>query len=63
MRKVAKFNEVSKMQFIKDCVNVFGTDNVENVYSKYEKISMPKRGTKFSAGHDICTPFRKGKNY
>lgn len=57
MKKIAKFSKVSKMQFIKDCVNVFGTDNVEDVYSKYENINLPKRGTKFSAGHDICTPF------
>lgn len=57
MRKIAVFRKVSEEQFIGDCSNAFGNDNILDIRKKYKEINLPKRSTRFSAGHDICTPF------
>lgn len=57
MKRVAEFSKVSKSQFINDCTKTFGSDNIEDMYIKYESLTLPKRSTKYSAGHDICIPF------
>lgn len=57
MRKIAVFRKVSEEQFVGDCLNAFGDDNILDIRKKYKEINLPKRSTRFSAGHDICTPF------
>ena len=47
MRKIAKFEKVSKEEFLKSCDDI-------NVY---ENIKLPKRATKGSAGYDFYAPF------
>ncbi len=48
MKKIAKFEKVSREQFAKD----FG----ENSAQIYEDIKLPKRATKGSAGYDFFAP-------
>lgn len=60
MRRVAKFEKVSWVQFQKDYVDTFGegkTINMDDVKDIYDNIKVPCRKTKFSAGHDISIPF------
>ena len=57
MRRIAVFRKVSEEQFVGDCSNAFGDDNILDIRKKYKEINLPKRSTRFSAGHDICTPF------
>lgn len=52
MKRIARFEKVSKEQFIKDYMDTFG-ESGEDVY---ETITLPRRATKGSAGYDICTP-------
>lgn len=52
MKRIARFEKVSKEQFVKDWADTFGTDG-GNVY---ETIAIPRRATCGSAGYDICTP-------
>lgn len=46
---IARFEKVSKQQFIKDL-------NKENASEIFEQISLPKRATKGSAGYDFACP-------
>lgn len=58
--KIAKFKKVSFEQFKKDMIDTF--DNLytdEEIREIYDKIKLPQRATKFSAGHDISIPFSK----
>ncbi len=50
MKKIAKFEKVSKTQFLKD----FEGENAEAVF---EKIKLPARATSGSAGYDFYAPF------
>lgn len=58
MKKVAKFEKVSYEQFKNDMIDTF-----EKLYSEkeikeiYDRIELPKRATKGSAGYDFFTPF------
>lgn len=52
MKRIARFEKVSKEQFLKDWLDTFGTDGSDI----YETVTLPKRATKGSAGYDICTP-------
>ena len=55
MEKIAKFEKVSKIQFINDWKDTFGEE--ETVAEKvYESIRLPKRATKGSAGYDFYSP-------
>lgn len=54
MKYVAKFEKVSKEQFEKDYINIFG--NSYNLEEIYNSIIIPKRSTKGSAGYDFTTP-------
>ena len=55
MEKIAKFEKVSKTQFIVDWKDTFGEE--ETVAEKvYESIRLPKRATKGSAGYDFYSP-------
>ena len=52
MKRIARFEKVSKEQFLNDWLDTFGTDGA----AVYETISIPRRATSGSAGYDICTP-------
>lgn len=59
--KIAKFEKVSFEQFLKDCADTFDRDMtnsgyVEVVRDTYDRLQLPKRGTKGSAGYDFYSP-------
>ena len=52
MKRIARFEKVSKEQFLCDWLDTFGTDGS----AVYDTITLPRRATSGSAGYDICTP-------
>ena len=57
MEKIAKFEKVSKAQFVKDWLDTFG--GLETVAEQvYGEIKLPKRATKGSAGYDFYSPLK-----
>lgn len=61
MNKIAKFEKVSFEQFLKDYHDTFLSDHLKAeqiVYVKelYDAITLPKRSTGCSAGHDFVSP-------
>lgn len=54
MLKVAKFEKVSRGQFVKDWLDTFS--NGEEPELIYESIKLPQRATKGSAGYDFFAP-------
>lgn len=50
MKKIAKFEIVSKEQFISSC-------ETENANELYNDLKLPKRATTGSAGYDFFAPF------
>lgn len=52
MNRVAKFEKVSKNRFVEDWIDTFGGE-VSEAELVYEKIKLPKRATKGSAGYDF----------
>ena len=61
MNRVAKFEKVSFEQFLNDYHDTFLNDHLKAeqiVYVKelYDAITLPKRGTKKSAGYDFVSP-------
>ncbi len=55
MERIAKFEKVSRKQFIADWLDTFGGDAAA-AEQIYEKINLPKRATKGSAGYDFYSP-------
>ena len=55
MKRIAKFEKVSKNQFINDYKDTFGGSDLE-IEQIYEAITLPKRATAGSAGYDFYTP-------
>ena len=55
MDRIAKFEKVSKKQFVTDWLDTFGGAE-ETAEQKYDLIKLPKRATKGSAGYDFCSP-------
>lgn len=55
MERIAKFEKVSKKRFVADWLDTFGGEEVA-AEQVYEKISLPKRATKGSAGYDFYSP-------
>jgi len=53
IHKMAKFNFVSKEQFLDDTQNDYGLLAIEY----YNNLKKPKRATKLSAGYDFYSPF------
>jgi dUTP pyrophosphatase len=51
MKKIARFEKVSKEQFSSSWIDTFGEN--ENVY---DELKLPKRATKGSAGYDFYSP-------
>lgn len=56
MQKVGKFLKVSYQQFEQDCKNNLPKIS-NNLKEIYDKILLPKRATKQSAGYDFFSPF------
>lgn len=61
MNRVAKFEKVSFEQYLKDykdtfCVDFLKADEIIKIKEIYDNISLPKRGTKKSAGYDFVSP-------
>ena len=59
LKKIAKFEKVSFEQFKKDFINTFhqyDTEDEKAVKCIYDKILIPKRATKGSAGYDFYSP-------
>ncbi|NLP35338.1 MAG: deoxyuridine 5'-triphosphate nucleotidohydrolase [Clostridiales bacterium] len=64
MQKVAQFEKVSFEQFQKDWLDTFYDDIetckrdnlIDEITKIYEKIKLPKRATKGSAGYDFYSP-------
>lgn len=54
MKRIAKFQKVSKEQFLEGASGILGKEEAEKVY---ENICLPKRATKGSAGYDFFTPY------
>lgn len=60
MKKIAKFEKVSFEQFKKDWISTFDgnpiilTDDA-TIRDAYKTIKLPERGTRNSAGYDICS--------
>lgn len=56
MKKIAQFFKVGREQFAQDFCAVFQGIPYEDAEKIYEKIRLPRRATKGSAGYDIYTP-------
>lgn len=52
MKRIAKFEKVSREQFREGWLDTFGNDGE----GLYDTIKMPRRATSGSAGYDFCTP-------
>ncbi len=52
MNRVAKFEKVSKKRFVSDWIDTFGGEVLE-AEQVYERVKLPKRATKGSAGYDF----------
>ena len=62
MKRIATFEKVSYEQFKKDIMEILASkyDKVlieDVIRDSYDKIKLPKRATKGSAGYDFYTPF------
>ncbi len=55
MERIAKFEKVSEAQFVADWLDTFG-GNKEEAGLVYERLKLPKRATKGSAGYDFYSP-------
>ncbi|WP_294578636.1 dUTP diphosphatase [uncultured Thomasclavelia sp.] len=56
MQVVAKFEKVSKEQFINDFQDCFLDYTLEKINEIYDNLKLPKRATVGSAGYDFYTP-------
>lgn len=52
MKRIAKFEKVSREQFAEAWQDTFGCDGD----ALYDTIKLPRRATSGSAGYDFCTP-------
>lgn len=57
-KRVAKFEKVSFKQFKKDWVDTFGVSSLfdDTIRIIYDRITLPERSTKGSAGYDFVSP-------
>lgn len=56
MNRIAKFEKVSFGQYMEGYIDCFGEQTEEEIRKIYDKIELPKRATKGSAGYDFYTP-------
>ncbi len=57
MKRIARFYKVSFERFYEDSNNCLGLLTREECLSAYEKIKLPRRATKGSAGYDFFIPY------
>lgn len=57
MKKIAKFEKVSYEQFKKDFIGCHHILEEKEIKDMYDKIKLPRRATKGSAGYDFYIPF------
>ncbi len=53
MQRIARFEKVSEEQFVKDFLKVFPVSSEADGKALYQKIKLPERATKGSAGYDF----------
>ena len=51
------FEKISYDQYLKDCIAMFGEENIGAIERSYEEIKLPKRSTAGSAGYDFFFQF------
>lgn len=56
MRRIGRFYKVSFQRFREDWEDVFQPDGQEDIQSIYERIRLPQRATRGSAGYDFYAP-------
>lgn len=56
MERIAKFEKVSKEQFLKDWLDTFPESTAQEAEEAYASVCLPKRATKGSAGYDFYAP-------
>ena len=56
MQRIARFEKVSREQFLKDFKDTLPDYTAEEISEIYDSIKLPKRATKGSAGYDFFTP-------
>ena len=53
MKRIARFEKVSREQFEADFLDTFGTDKKSRIPEAWEAVTLPKRATGGSAGYDF----------
>lgn len=56
MRRIARFHKVSFERYLEDWQGLFGYEPESVIKERYEKIELPRRATKGSAGYDFFSP-------
>ncbi len=56
MRRIARFHKVSFERYLEDWQGLFGYELESVIKERYEKIELPRRATKGSAGYDFFSP-------
>ena len=56
MKRIAKFEKVSLVQFAEGWTDTFGEVSQEQIKKIYDEIRLPKRATSGSAGYDFFAP-------
>lgn len=56
MKRIARFEKVSRGQFEKDFLDTFGEGGEEACRAAWEQVAIPRRATAGSAGYDFITP-------
>lgn len=56
MRRIAKFHKVSFERYLEDWQELFGYEPEAVIKELYQKIQLPRRATKGSAGYDFFSP-------
>ena len=56
MKRIARFEKVSREQFEKDFLDTFGAESKEECLAAWEQVCVPKRATAGSAGYDFISP-------
>lgn len=56
MRRIAKFHKVSFERYLEDWQELFGYEPENVIKELYQKIQLPRRATKGSAGYDFFSP-------
>lgn len=56
MKRIAKFEKVTRSRFEKDFLDTFGENAGDSLEAAWEAVTIPVRATKGSAGYDFITP-------